>query len=150
MKATSFLQQDHEEMRDLFAQLGATAESERVQDLFDELEQLLILHTQIEEEIFYPAARSVRGLADRVTDAISQHDAIDGLCDELEEMEPGDVAFRGKLKSLEDAVLHHLDEEENELFPALEKGCTDVQLDELGRRLEARKVELLEEELAEV
>jgi hemerythrin superfamily protein len=150
MKATEILRQDHDRLKDLFARLGATAEADRLQDLFDELEELLIVHTQIEEELFYPAARAVNGLVELVEEAIAEHDAVDALCDDLAETDVGGPLFHGRLKALEDTLLHHLDEEENQIFPQVERQWSDSQLEDLGQRLEERRTELLEEELAGV
>ncbi|MDP2312881.1 MAG: hemerythrin domain-containing protein [Pseudomonadota bacterium] len=147
MNATKFLKQDHAEVRALFSELDATQGDERVQGLFDELEELLNAHTQIEEEIFYPAARDVPGLADLVEEALAEHHAVDILCEDLLEIDASDPSFRGKLVALRQTVLHHLEVEETQIFPAFEQGCTGDQLDVLGKELEARKDEILEREL---
>lgn len=150
MNATKFLRQDHDELRAIFKKLDANPDEDRAQDLYDDLEELLVAHTQIEEELFYPAARDLKGLVDLVEKALAEHGAVDGMCNEIADIEPSDASFRGKVAALRDAVLHHLEEEENKLFPELERQCSQAQLDSLGRELEQRKNEILERETEEV
>lgn len=150
MNATKFLKQDHDEVRAIFRRFDANPDDAKAQELYDDLEELLSAHTQIEEELFYPAARDLGGLADKVDDAIAEHNNFDALCNELADLEPGDNTFRNKITELRDAVLHHIEEEENVMFPAVERQCSQNQLDSLGQELERRKDQILQRATEEV
>jgi hemerythrin superfamily protein len=149
MDATKFLKQDHDELKKLFTRLDATQDEERIEEIYDELERLILAHTQIEEELFYPAARTIAGLDVLIEESLAAHNAVDALCDEIAEAEVGDEAFLGRLEALKDLLLHHIEEEENDLFPRFEQGFDKDQLADLGKRLEARKDEICEKEPAE-
>jgi len=149
MDATKFLKQDHDEIKNLFARLEATKDAERMEELYDELEQLILAHTQIEEELFYPAARAVDGLEVLVEECLAAHHALDAVSDEICDAEVGDDAFVGGFQALKDLLLHHIGEEERELFPRFEKGFGKDELAELGKRLAARKDAILARETAE-
>ena len=77
-----------------------------------------------------------------VPEALVEHDGVKKLIAEIENSEDGEM-FGARVKVLSELVKHHVKEEQGELFPAVKK--TDVDLNELGAQLAARKAELLEE-----
>lgn len=99
----------------------------------------LTIHTQIEEELFYPALRDAGVENDLLDEAKVEHVGVKRLVGELETMEPGDELYDAKVKVLSEYVKHHVKEEETEMFPDAKK--SDVDLDELGERMEVRAVE---------
>ncbi|HEV8391790.1 MAG TPA: hemerythrin domain-containing protein [Dongiaceae bacterium] len=106
----------------------------------------LTVHAQIEEEIFYPAAReaSIRDGEDLLDEAEVEHGSIKELVASIENASPDDDAlFDARVKVLGEYVKHHVKEEENELFPKLRK--SDMDLAEIGAQLAARKEELMRE-----
>ncbi len=144
--ALSLLRADHARVIDLFDQF------EQMKDDVDEQEKdalvaricgELIVHTAIEEEIFYPAAREAIDDDDLFDEATVEHASAKDLIAQLGEMEPGDELYDAKVKVLGEYVKHHIDEEQNELFPQLENA--ELDLDELGVRLAQRKQELMDE-----
>jgi hemerythrin-like domain-containing protein len=112
-------------------------------DIVAQICEALSVHAEIEEEIFYPAARealSEKG-EDLVDEAEVEHESIKSLVDWLEDAEPGDERYDAKVKVLTEYVKHHVKEAENELFPKVKK--TDLDLDNLGGELFERKAELM-------
>jgi len=104
----------------------------------------LSVHAQIEEEIFYPAAReaSVRDGEDLLDEAEVEHGSIKDLVSAIENASPDDdELFDARVKVLGEYVKHHVKEEENELFPKIRK--SDMDLEEVGAQLAARKEELM-------
>jgi hypothetical protein len=94
------------------------------------------MHTQIEEEVFYPAARGVEEARPLLNEAEVEHDAAKDLIASLDGMDARDEMFDATFTVLSEYVKHHVREEEGELFPALERSGLD--LDRLGRELVAR------------
>ena len=105
----------------------------------------LSVHAQIEEEIFYPAAReAVRSGEDLLDEAEVEHGSIKDLVSAIENASPDDdELFDARVKVLGEYVKHHVKEEENELFPKIRK--SDMDLEEVGAQLAARKEELMRE-----
>src|SRR5262249_51416953 len=110
------------------------------EDVVMQVCQALTIHAQIEEEIFYPAARRAIKDKDLLDEAKVEHEGIKRLVSELEDMSPGDELYDSKMTVLGEYVKHHVKEEEGELFPEVKKAKLD--LDELGERMQARKQEL--------
>jgi hypothetical protein len=103
----------------------------------------LTIHAQIEEEIFYPAARDAIDDLDLLDEAEVEHASAKQLISELSAMQPGDELYDAKFTVLGEYVKHHVAEEEKEMFAKVKK--SDLDLEELGAELEQRKMELREE-----
>jgi hemerythrin superfamily protein len=143
MKATSLLKNDHAAVKKLFAEFGRTTAraAKRRQALIDEIAQELDIHSTIEEEIFYPAVKTVRGGQSLVSEAKSEHKKVDSLVAETQGMSMETDEVVQKVEELRDAVVHHATEEEREMFPVAEEGL-GARLQELGKQMAARKKDL--------
>ncbi|WP_293905464.1 hemerythrin domain-containing protein [Phenylobacterium sp.] len=142
--AISLLKKDHREVAgwfDEYEQLEGDAEK---QALFNKIALALKVHTQIEEEIFYPEERG--DIEDDMLDeAYVEHDGAKKLIAEIEGMKPSEQYYDAKVKVLGEYITHHVKEEEQPggLFAQAKKG--DEDLDAMGERLKARKEELMAE-----
>jgi len=145
MNAVKLLKQDHQDVANLLDEFERTEDFGRRGDLADQICRMLTIHAQIEEEIFYPAARAAVGGegANLVDEAAVEHASIRDLIDRIEPIEPEDPMFEARVKVMGEYVRHHVKEEESELFPRL---GADLDLDALGERLAERK-QTLEEEM---
>ena len=135
MKATELLKQDHDEVEELFERFESAEGGEKLsiaQEIFQELE----LHTQLEEDIFYPAIRSeVPDTEDEVKEGLEEHHVAKQLIQELQGMQPSDEQYEAKMTVLKENVLHHVEEEEGEMFPEVEKGLGNERLTALGEEM---------------
>jgi hemerythrin superfamily protein len=103
----------------------------------------LTIHTMIEEALVYPVARQALGEdgADLLDEAEVEHASAKILIAEIEAMTPRDPLFKAKVTVLGEYVKHHVQEEENQLFPRL-RAC-DLDFYALGAELVEHKVALL-------
>jgi hemerythrin superfamily protein len=143
--AIKLLKEDHDEVEALFAQYERQKKKNGDQrgDLIQKICAALTVHAQIEEDIFYPAARDAleEGGDELLDEAEVEHSTIKSLVEQLEAMTPGDQLCDAKVKVLSEYVKHHVKEEEGEIFPKIKK--TDLDLDELGTEMAERKAELM-------
>src|SRR6202171_1317379 len=100
----------------------------------------LTVHTKIEEEIFYPAARKAIKDGDLMDEATVEHAGAKELIAQLESMQPGDDLYDAKFTVLGESVNHHIREEQNEMFPKVRK--TKLDLNALGEQMAQRRAEL--------
>lgn len=149
MNAIELLKADHEKVRGLFEQLVDTT-SRAVKTRTELLEKIrleLDVHTQIEEEIFYPALRAASGKTEEevmVFEALEEHRAAGELV--LPDLLATDVAsdrFSGRAKVLKELVEHHAEEEEKEMFKKARELLDRDALATLGDEMSARKQELM-------
>lgn len=133
----SILMADHEDLRALFSQLEREPnDSATIEELAIAIEQ----HTLLEEQIFYPAFREVaveQDLEHMVYEAIEEHDLVDTVIAELEPDQLDLPVLKAKLKVLQELVLHHVEKEEQQLFPLARKLLGEDRLAELGEAIRA-------------
>ena len=144
--AIKLLTTDHGEVDVLFKRFEEAKEDDSLKaDIVAEICDALSVHAEIEEEIFYPAARQALGEQgeDLLDEAEVEHTSIKNLVEELEDAEPEDNLYDAKVKVLMEYVKHHVKEEEGEIFPKVKK--SDLDLDQLGARMFERKIELMGE-----
>ena len=135
---------DHREVEDLFAQFekasGTSAKEKLVRQICTELK----VHTQIEEEIYYPAVRG-KVEEDALDEAYVEHDSAKLLVNELEAAEPDESFYDAKVKVLQELIEHHVKEEEKQRDNLFQQTrAADIDLEALGANLAARKAELME------
>ncbi len=143
--AVTLLKQDHAVVKSLFEKFEAAAEDEQ-EEIADQVCKLLTVHTTIEEEIFYPAAREAFDSEedeDLVNEAEVEHGSAKELIALIEDMTSEDEKFTATMKVLREQIEHHVKEEETEFFPKLKK--TGIDLQALGAELSERKAELIDE-----
>ena len=136
--AIEMLRQDHDKVKQLFERFEQSGDSEKEQICEQTLKELEI-HTALEEELFYPAAREHVDDEEQIDQAFEEHHVAKLLLSELKKMSLDDERFEAKYKVLAESVKHHIQEEESELFPMVE-GSLDSE--ELGQEMEARKEKL--------
>jgi hypothetical protein len=102
--------------------------------LLTQLADTLAAHMAIEQDIFYPAVRDVE--PDLVDASYEEHAMAELALKRLLRTDPRDMTFDAKVQVLEDLIDSHVDQEEEELFPAIEETLGEAKLEALGRQLE--------------
>lgn len=146
LSATELLRADHAKVKGLFEEFeSAEDESSRANIVNTTLKELIV-HDMLEEEIFYPALREVMTEdSEKVDLAGEEHHAAKLLIADLGQIEPSHKSYVARFKVLSEMIKHHIEEEERDLLPAIEKSGAD--LDALGQRLQERKQELMEQDI---
>jgi hypothetical protein len=139
--AIALLMADHREVEKMFADFEKARSDKRKGELAEKICLSLKVHTQIEEEIFYPASREYLDDEDIVDEAIVEHASAKDLIAQIEAMEPGEEMYDAKVKVLSEMIEHHVEEEEKEYFPQVKK--TEMDLEGIGLRMAERKTELM-------
>jgi hemerythrin superfamily protein len=146
--ALTLLKEDHKKVKALLEELAETPNqaSRKREELLGQIVPELVVHTTIEEEIFYPAFLAV--LKDEEDQKIyyeaqEEHKAAKTVLADLQKADPATPSFHGKAKVLKELVLHHAKEEEDEMFEKANMMFEKAELEELGRKMEGRKKELL-------
>jgi len=143
MDAFELLEKDHEKVSGIFEKLEPTTERgvKTREELFTQLKKELDIHAQIEEQIFYPAIKEAEETHDITLEAFEEHAVVKQLLAELEALPKDDETWGAKLKVLQENVEHHVEEEEDEMFPSARKVLSSEQIEALGARMEAAKNE---------
>jgi hemerythrin superfamily protein len=152
--ACDLLDADHKAVKKMFKEYEELAGSrarnaaQMKKELAMQICQELTVHTQIEEEIFYPALREVLKDTDLLDEATVEHQSAKDLIAQIQGAADADDMFDAKVKVLGEYIDHHVKEEKGELFP---KARAARKLDLIGMReqLETRKEDLMSEMGAE-
>lgn len=142
-EATALLRADHKKVDGLFDEYENAKNITQKKALVKKICEELIVHTQIEEEIFYPVVKKALKDHDLVPEATVEHQTLKSLIAQLQDENIADdkEMYDAKVKVLSEYVKHHVKEEQNELFPKVKE--TKLDLEDLGAQMQQRKEELM-------
>ena len=138
--AIALLKADHRQVEEWFAQFEKARTDDRKLELATDICNALTVHTTIEEEIFYPAARGAIRDEDLMDEADVEHEGAKNLIAQLRSASPGGDHYDAKVTVLGENIKHHVKEEHGEMFPKIKKSKLDTKA--LGAQMMARKSEL--------
>ncbi|HVO00658.1 MAG TPA: hemerythrin domain-containing protein [Candidatus Cybelea sp.] len=146
MDAVALLKADHRKVEELFEKFESSRGESSKQKIAQQICMELMIHTVIEEEIFYPSCAGQIEDEELVQEAYVEHDGAKVLIAEILASQPSDEFWEAKVTVLSEMIKHHVNEEEKRsegLFA--EAKAAGLDLEELGQRMQARKMELMEE-----
>jgi hemerythrin superfamily protein len=137
--AVQLLLRQHDEIRRLFGEFDerSSRPSKRKEEIVRELITILVKHAEIEEQVFYPAVREeLEGLSDEIDEDLEEHHAAELILWELDHLDSKADRYDAKVTVLKENILHHLEEEESDLFPQVTEQMTEERRRELGSAME--------------
>jgi hemerythrin superfamily protein len=143
------LKADHDRHRTMLAQLGDTTDADDRARLFEELRKELQAHAAAEEESLYATMLGCPELRDEARHSVSEHKEVDDFLGELIKLDPASSEWTEIFGKMRHRYLHHIDEEEEEMFPEAAETLTAEAEERLARIFEDRKpkeLQLAEEE----
>src|SRR5882724_846205 len=142
--AEALLKADHRAAEALFEKYERETSATRKAEIAEEICTQLIVHSTIEEEIFYPACREKNIDHDMLDEAQVEHDGVKVLVAELKSEEPDEEFYDAKVAVLSEYVKHHVGEEEKPSDGIFAKAkSASIDMSALGQRLQARKEQLM-------
>lgn len=144
--AVSLLKADHRQVEQLFDQYELSEDAEEKKELVYNMCKELIVHTMLEEELFYPTCRDELDDDAIMDEAQVEHDAVKAMMLELAAGSPEDEFYDAKVKVLSEYARHHIREEEKRgsgIFAQAKSAGVD--LESLGEEIKEMKEELLED-----
>ena len=145
--AIEMLEAQHRQVEELFDQFDEMADEDEAGEQVYLLARTICLrlthHAVIEEELFYPAARTADTI-DLMAQAAVEHLSAKRLIADIEAMSAGDEMLKATVRVLEDQIEHHVEEEEGSLFPQVAQDLTSEELDQLGEHMLERLTALQE------
>lgn len=138
------LKEDHKRVKKAykdFQKLDREDDRERCEALVQQVLQELTVHATLEEELFYPAVRGVIADEDLLDEAEVEHESARALIEQLQGLSAEDEKFAARFTVLCEYILHHVKEEEGELFPQVERAKLDWE--QLAKEMTERRAELM-------
>lgn len=133
--AIVFLKDDHKTVEQLFKKYeglgdGATKSKRK---LVDQILDELAVHAAIEEKVFYPAIRDAA--EDEVLEGYEEHHVFEQTMAELRDLDAEAENFDAKVGVLFEMVRHHVEEEEQDMFPKVREAMGRSELTALGEQM---------------
>jgi len=142
--AVALLKADHRQVEEWFAEFEKARSANVKRRLATSICQALTVHTEIEEEIFYPAFLQATKDKDMHHEAVVEHDGAKKLIAEIQESDPSDDFYDAKVHVLSEMIEHHVKEEEKADGMFAEAKKSKMDLIALGLELAERKRQLME------
>lgn len=143
MKATDLIENQHRTVEKLFSQFEKAKSDREKKNLFEQIAANLVAHDAIEREILYPACEKQMGKdEDILEESLVEHGLVEFCLFRADQHERSEE-LDAYVKVLKEVVEHHVEEEEEELIPKIEKAFEDKQLETLGAKMKARFDEAL-------
>ena len=139
-KLFKLLKDDHARVLDLFEQVEENgSDAAQAQELFDRIQKELQVHMTGEEKFFYPALEQDEEARDQVLEAYEEHNVVKTVLKQFGRQSAGGERWMAKVKVLKELVMHHVKEEEREMFKTA-RGALDVeQSEDILQRIEQAK-----------
>ncbi|MGI8878906.1 MAG: hemerythrin domain-containing protein [Candidatus Limnocylindria bacterium] len=141
MDAITLLKQDHQKVKKLMSEIEKTTERgvKTREELFTKLVAELTVHEKIEEEIFYPAVKEraeAKQVQELIAESYEEHHFVDMIAKEIKETPFEAEEWAAKFKVMMENVEHHaIEEEEEKLFPKVQRAFSKDELEDLGARM---------------
>ena len=144
MNAMEMLKRQHRQVEKLFKQLDGEDSTDARRRTFEQIADALAIHATIEERHFYPAVKE-QPTEDILLESVEEHLEIKRAIADLLAMDAGEENFDAKVQVLREDVEHHVEEEEKQLFPKVEKLFDEETLSEIAEAMQETQDELIRE-----
>jgi iron-sulfur cluster repair protein YtfE (RIC family) len=131
---TALLKKQHREVEKIFAALEKGKGDSR--QLLKDLSDNLAAHMAIEQDIYYPAVKKVD--EDLINESYEEHSLAELGLKRLLATNATDEAFEARVTAVKELIEHHVEEEEEDLFPKVDKKLDKDLLAQLGAQMKAR------------
>jgi hemerythrin superfamily protein len=153
MDVIELLTADHNRVRGLISKYKDAEEADKsgeATELAEKIIHELGVHMAAEEEIFYQSVKKrTSEIKGDVDEGYEEHHVAKVLIDEIRDLDSGSDQWVAKMTVLIESVEHHIDEEEDELFPSVRSSTDGSRREELGKALDEKKVSLGDMSLTE-
>lgn len=134
------LKEDHDKHREMLEQIAdAEKGSDAQRDLFEAFRIEVTAHAAAEEESLYATMLANPDLREDAQHSVSEHKEIDDFLEELEELDFGSADWLKRFSAMRDRYEHHIDEEEDEMFPDAAEELSDAEEARIAEVFERRK-----------
>ena len=142
MNAIEMLKQQHRMVEQLFEQFEQAESVDARRDAFNQIADALAVHATIEEKHFYPTVKQ-QETEELLVESVEEHLEVKREIAELLLMDAGDTGFGPRVKELKENVEDHVEEEEGELFPKVERLFDKAALERIGAAMDDLQEQLL-------
>jgi hemerythrin superfamily protein len=141
MSIRDLIRMDHQKVNTLFMEIDNTNDPQKIQEFFGQIYKDLSAHSEAEEQIVYPAVRAYYSDTQELYDEQAE---MKVMLEQIKSMNPSTADFKQLVKQLKDAVMHHVSQEENEMFPKIRDNFSDEQQKQMATEFKTAKSQFTE------
>ena len=141
MNVQDLIRADHAKVTTLFTQIGATDDPQKIQEYFGQMYKDLMVHSEAEEQVVYPAVKPFYGASD-TQELYDEQAQLKQMLDETKAMNPSSSQFKDKVKQIMDVVGDHVRQEESTMFAAIRDNMSSAQSEQLATQFKSAKSQL--------
>ncbi len=147
MQIYNALAKDHEKLKELLNELVSLDEkdNESRHDLVQEIRDELVPHSRAEESILYNSMRALEEGQSEAMHGYTEHMEAEALLRTLQVAEKIDMGWKQTATKLKDALEHHIEEEESEIFATARELFTNEEAEMMGDAFERIKPQIRDE-----
>jgi hemerythrin-like domain-containing protein len=143
------LKNDHEELKQVINELLSLQDDDEYRFvLIDEIRNLLIPHARAEEEVFYNTLRAIGADKSVTRHGYKEHLEAEGLLRTLQVMDKLNMNWRATAEKFRDSLLHHISDEETEIFAEAQSAFSDEEATMLAEAFVELKPQIEQESTA--
>jgi hemerythrin-like domain-containing protein len=147
MQIYDILVKDHDEVRQLLAELTGMTGKGDPHELVSKIRDALIPHARAEEAVFYNSLRGYDKAKDKLMHSFKEHFEAETLLRTIQMKENIAGDWKKTAKELKTALEHHIEEEQGQIFPLAREYFSDEEAESIGRAFEKMKTEIVDEGL---
>ncbi|MFB2918887.1 MULTISPECIES: hemerythrin domain-containing protein [Aerosakkonema] len=136
MNIQELIRMDHTKVNTLFAQVQSTDDPQKLQEYFGQIYKDLSAHSEAEEQIVYPAVRSYY---EKTDDLYKEQAEMKQLLERIKSISPSSSNFKDEVKQLMNAVMHHVQQEESEMFRKINDNFSEQQQEQMATEFKTAK-----------
>ena len=141
MSIRDLIRMDHTKVNTLFGEIQSTDDPQKIQEFFGQIYKDLSAHSEAEEQIVYPA---VRPYYSDTQELYQEQAEMKQMLEQIKSLSPSSPNFKDQIKQLMDAVMHHVRQEENEMFPKIRDNFSDEQQKQMATEFKTAKSQFME------
>lgn len=140
------LEKDHRKVESLMEKLAKTGSRAKAarERLLAELKTELTLHMKFEEKSVYPKFEELENDDELIQHSMEEHEQVRTMLKALDNADMDHEEWQDQLEELRLAIQDHVQEEENEMFPAMREGIEERAADKLAQQYAKQKERLKE------
>ena len=136
MNIQEIIRMDHTKVNTLFAQIQGTDDPQKIQEYFGQIYKDLSAHSEAEEQVVYPAVRPYYG---KTEDLYREQAEMKQMLQQMKSMSSSSPNFKNEVKQLMDAVMHHVRQEESEMFSKINDNFSEQQQEQMATEFKTAK-----------
>jgi hemerythrin-like domain-containing protein len=143
MNAIDLLKTEHEKAKQAFEEIQAAGANQRA-PLWAKLEPELKVHEEMEEVALYGPVAQALGSTDQTLKQWQEHhrdevSEAEALIQEIDGLDSTTDDWVEKVEELQDALEHHIEEEEGDIWPRIQQAWDQSKLEDAGQQMEILK-----------